>query len=96
MDVVRRRYLPFAVIIPLADLDSPCRTAIGRLLPWADAMIRRRASRVRLPRLHMSGAHIVARRAGFAAGADLKVGLYSYGRRVGPSGPPRIENAYPR
>ena len=40
MDVVRRQYLPFAVIIPLADLEGPRRAAIGRLLPWTDAMIR--------------------------------------------------------
>jgi uncharacterized protein YyaL (SSP411 family) len=40
MDVVRRRYLPFAVTIPIALLEGPRRAAIGRLLPWADAMMR--------------------------------------------------------
>ena len=40
IDVVRGRYLPFAVTIPLADLEGPRRAAIERLLPWAETMIR--------------------------------------------------------
>ena len=40
MDVVRGCYLPFAVTIPLADLEGPRRATIQRLLPWAEAMIR--------------------------------------------------------
>jgi uncharacterized protein YyaL (SSP411 family) len=35
MDVVRRRYLPFAIVVPL--LAAPA-GAIAKLLPWADAM----------------------------------------------------------
>ena len=37
-DVLRRHYLPFAITIPLRD---DCRDALARLLPWADAMMRR-------------------------------------------------------
>ncbi len=40
MDVVRRRYLPFAVIVPLAPAHAE---AIGTLLPWTEAMARRAA-----------------------------------------------------
>src|SRR4029077_16410654 len=38
MDVVRRRYLPFAVIVPLAAEQAG---AIAKLLPWTEAMARR-------------------------------------------------------
>jgi hypothetical protein len=41
MDVVRRRYLPFAITIPIADLEGPRRSDIGKLLPWIEAMARR-------------------------------------------------------
>ena len=49
MDVVRRRYRPFAVIVPLGtrDLGSEIRdpqsgsSTVARLLPWTDAMARR-------------------------------------------------------
>jgi len=35
MDVVRRRYLPFAIVVPLLAEHAG---AIAKLLPWADAM----------------------------------------------------------
>ena len=38
MDEVRRRYLPFAVIVPLVSGHAG---AIGTLLPWTEAMARR-------------------------------------------------------
>jgi len=41
IDVLRRRYLPFAVTIPLGDLDSSARSSLARLLPWMEAMVAR-------------------------------------------------------
>ena len=38
MDVVRRRYLPFAIVVPLVPEHAG---AIATLLPWTDAMARR-------------------------------------------------------
>jgi uncharacterized protein len=41
MDVLRKRYLPFAVTIPLANLDSSRRSDLIRLLPWTEPMVAR-------------------------------------------------------
>jgi uncharacterized protein YyaL (SSP411 family) len=46
IDVVRRRYMPFAVIVPLlrktgADVEDANRNAVARLLPWIEPMTRR-------------------------------------------------------
>jgi hypothetical protein len=41
LDAVRRRYLPFAITIPIADLEGPRRSDIGKLLPWIEAMAKR-------------------------------------------------------
>jgi len=38
LDVARRRYLPFAITIPLVPAHAD---GIARLLPWAEAMARR-------------------------------------------------------
>jgi uncharacterized protein YyaL (SSP411 family) len=43
LDVLRRRYLPFAITIPLAAEHAD---ALARLLPWTDAMARRADQRV--------------------------------------------------
>ena len=73
MDVVRRRYLPFVVLIPLVPSQAD---ALARLLPWIASMSAPCPARVRLPRFHVSRTRFVGRRAGFAIRADLKVGLY--------------------
>ena len=39
--VLRRRYLPFAITITLADMDDPRRSDLAKLLPWAAAMAER-------------------------------------------------------
>jgi hypothetical protein len=52
MDVVRRRYLPFAVTVPLFTGDPGSGTrdpqsgssTVARLLPWTEAMIARAGS----------------------------------------------------
>jgi uncharacterized protein YyaL (SSP411 family) len=41
MDVLRKRYLPFAVTVPLADLDTSRRSDLARLLPWIEPMVAR-------------------------------------------------------
>jgi hypothetical protein len=41
MDVIRGRYLPFAVTIPLAHFEGPRRATLEQLLPWVDAIAAR-------------------------------------------------------
>jgi uncharacterized protein YyaL (SSP411 family) len=51
-DVVRRRYMPFAVIVPLGTRDpgsgvrdqESVSSTVARLLPWTDAMTARTGS----------------------------------------------------
>ena len=38
MDVVHRRYLPTAVIVPISDAHRP---QLARLLPWTASLVRR-------------------------------------------------------
>ena len=40
-DALRRRYLPFAITIPIAALQNPHRAELGKLLPWTEAMAAR-------------------------------------------------------
>ena len=41
IDALRRRYLPFAVTIPLTALDAGGRSDVARLLPWIEPMVAR-------------------------------------------------------
>jgi len=40
-DVLRRRYLPFAITIPIPNLEGPRRSGLAKLLPWIGSMVGR-------------------------------------------------------
>jgi uncharacterized protein YyaL (SSP411 family) len=40
-DVLRRRYLPFAITIPIVDAEGVRRSGLTKLLPWTEPMATR-------------------------------------------------------